>query len=417
MFVLYNCLLPLAVVILTPYLAFKFAVDSRFRTGLAERFGFLSRDLETAVEGKGPVWFHAASVGEVAGSAKLLGEIRRRWPEKRIIVSTFTSTGRETAKKVFDADGVFILPFDLPFLIGRVLKRIRPQLLIVMETELWPNLIIGANNRGTPVVLVNGRISARSFGGYRFFRPLLKRLFGAMSLLLARSEEDRGRMVSLGADPAMVRVTGNLKFDIDTGCNPLEFMEGVEGPLVIAGSTHKGEDAPLLDTYIELRKRHMSLKLVLAPRHPDRTGELERLLSERGIGYVKRSALSGRFSSDVLLLDTLGELPSLYRYGDAVFVGGSLVPVGGHNVLEPALSGKPVIFGPYMDNFREEAEILTSCGGSGSVKNPEELGRWIDRLLSDGKLRAEMGKRAKETVLKNQGATERTLQEISRLLA
>lgn len=429
MLFLYNFILQLSFLLLSPIILIKLLTDKRYRVGLSERFGIIPSGVLNSLKGHRPIWFHASSVGEVMASVRLLEGIRERWPEKKLLVSTFTPTGKETAKAKLQsavgsrqsavkgiADNVIFLPLDLPWVVGRVLRKVNPSVLILMETELWPNMISKAGNMGIPVVVVNGRISDRSYGKYWFISPLLKRAFNCIKRFLMQSDADAQRIVTLGADPSKVAVTGNIKFDLKAVYSDMQFMNEWGGPLLIAGSTHKGEDAPLLAMYKGLRGNYPDLKLLLAPRHLDRIAEVEGILGEKGLEYVKRSQIKENVDSSIMLLDTLGELASFYRYGDIVFVGGSLVPVGGHNILEPALYGRPVIFGPHIENFRDAARILIDSGGGIKVNDADELKNRIERLLSDGVLRDSIGKKAREAVMNNQGATERTLDELSKYI-
>jgi 3-deoxy-D-manno-octulosonic-acid transferase len=425
MLLLYNTILSLSLLLLSPFIFFKLLTDRRYRIGLSERLGFIPDTVLSSIEGNRPIWFHAASVGEVIASVRLLEKNRERRPERKLLVSTFTPTGKKAAReKLLEArgqepgvrriaDGVIFIPLDLPFVVDRALKRVNPSALILMETELWPNLITTAGRMGIPVVVVNGRISDRSYGKYWFISPLLKRVFGHITRFLMQSEGDAQRIVTLGAEPSKVSVTGNIKFDIRVPEGSIGFMDEWEGPVLIAGSTHRGEDSQIIDIHKELKARHPALKLVIAPRHLERVGKVEGILKEKGLQYERRSRVSGRLGAPILLLDTLGELASFYKYGDIVFIGGSLVPVGGHNILEPALYGRPVIFGPHMENFRDSARIVTESGGGVMVRDFDELKGWIERLLSDDGLRISMGILAKDSVLKSQGATERTLEQLA----
>lgn len=412
MLALYNLLL----LLLLPLLLLKSLTNRKYRTGLKERFGFLPRTILKAACDDRPIWFHAASVGEVLASVRLIESIKKKWPEKKLLVSTFTPTGNETAREKLSVDGVIYFPIDIPFIVRSILKKIRPEIIILMETELWPNFINHSGFMGIPVIVVNGRISERSYRRYQHLRPLLKRMFPRITLLIMQSEEDAARITSLGAAPEKVEIAGNIKYDFPAEERKLSFLEKWDGKVLAAGSTHQGEDAIILDIFIGLKSKYPDLKLVLAPRHPERTHEIEKLLKERDLTYDKRSEITDHIKSSLLLVDTLGELSSLYRYSDAVFVGGSLVPVGGHNVFEPALYGKPIIFGPHMENFLEISHILVECGGGLQVKNAEELKNNIDRLLSDSGLGYDMGKKAKAAVLKNQGATEKTVEAIAGII-
>ena len=409
MLFLYNTLIILSILLFSPVILYKLLTDKRYRTGLSERLGNIPDAVIDAMAGQRPIWFHAASVGEVIASQKLLEGIRERFPGRRLLVSTFTPTGNEAAKEKLKADGVIFLPLDFPWAVNRAVKKVNPSTLILMETELWPNLIRKAGSMGIPVVLVNGRISDTSYGKYWFISPLLKKVFESITLFLMQSEGDAGRVITLGAEQSKVTVTGNIKFDLKPADKDIGFMDNWGGPVLLAGSTHKGEDAPILDIYKGLRERYPALKLVLAPRHLDRVREVEGILKEKGLQFVRRSEVSEKIELPILLLDTLGELATFYKYGTIVFIGGSLIPVGGHNPLEPALYGKPVLFGPHMENFRDSARILEESGGGARVDNPEGLNNRIDRLLSDIDLRQTMGNNARQAVLKNQGATERTM--------
>ena len=415
-FFLYNLILFLSLLLLSPIILFKLIFDKRYRIGLSERLRNIPDAVIGAMSGQRPIWFHAASVGEVIASQKLLEGIRERFPGRRLLVSTFTPTGNEAAREKLKADGVIFLPLDFPWAVNMAVKKINPSILILMETELWPNLIRKAGSIGIPLVVVNGRISDRSYGKYWFISPLLKKVFESITLFLMQSEGDAGRIITLGAEASRVTVTGNIKFDMELKNSRISFMEKWEGPVFIAGSTRMGEDSPLLDIYRELREKHPFLKLVIAPRHLERIKEVEGILEEKGLQYVRRSQIKERIEGTVLLLDTLGELASMYKYADVVFMGGSLVPVGGHNPVEPAGYGRPVLFGPHMENFRESARILTESGGGIMVTDEAELKGWVDKLLSDKELCGSLGEKAREAVLKNQGATERTLDALSRYI-
>lgn len=413
MLFLYNLVLIFLVIISSPIFIYKMIVDKRYRIGLSERLGFLPNSVLAAFDGNQPIWFHAASVGEVNASVRLLEKVRERWPDRKLLVSTFTPTGNIAAREKLKADGVIFLPMDLPFVVGRVLKKVNPSTLILMETELWPNLITKAGRMGIPVVMVNGRISDRSYGKYWLISPLLRKVFDYVRLFLMQSDGDAQRIVMLGAEPSKVSVTGNIKFDVRVPVNEIPFMNDWNGPVFVAGSTHRGEEAQILDIYKDLQGRYGSMKLILAPRHLERIMEVQEILAEKGLQYVRRSEVSGKLASSILLLDTLGELASFYKYGTIVFIGGSLVPVGGHNPLEPAILGRPVLFGPYMENFRDIAQILVDSGGGDRANNAEELRGWIDRLLADENLCSSMGNRARQAVLQNRGAVERTVVAIA----
>lgn len=415
LYFLYNLLLPLLIILLSPFILIKIISDKSWRKDFWQRF-FIGQSISSGLANDSPIWFHAASVGEVNASVKLLSEIRKRWPGQKLVVSTFTPTGKEAAKEKLGADAAFFLPLDLPFAVKGTIKRINPKIVILMETEIWPNLIRQCGVRQIPLVIVNGRISDKSFGKYGLVRPLLREVFCFVSLILTQSEESKNRFESLGAEGDRVIATGNLKFDMQIKGKPVGAIESWGGPVFIAGSTRDEEEEKVIAAYLKAREKHDNLKLVLAPRHLHRTAEVEQLLSEKGLPFEKFSQLKESISEDVLLVDTLGELSSLYFYGDIVFVGGSLVPLGGQNMLEPALCGKPVLFGPSVENFREAARILTEGGGALMVANSDELGEALIKLLDDPSLTLSMGARAKASVENHTGATEKTINALARFL-
>ncbi|MDT8317978.1 MAG: 3-deoxy-D-manno-octulosonic acid transferase [bacterium] len=416
MYFLYNSILFIFLLILSPLILFKVIRGGGGTRELSQRLGMVSADLPEAVKGGGAVWFHAASVGEVLASAALIEKIRHRWPEKSLLVSTFTATGNKAAIRKLNADAVIFLPFDLAPIVKRLLLKIRPSLLILMETELWPGLITEASSIGTPVVVVNGRISDSSFGKYKMLGPLIKGALSRLRLVLTQSSIDSERLAALGVDSARLHETGNVKFDMSVDNSEISFFKEWGHPLFIAGSTRDGEEPYIFEVYLKLREIHPGLRLLLAPRHIERAGEIARMMDERGLDYTLRSKVKGKAKSQLILLDTLGELSSCYKYADLVFIGGSLVPMGGQNMLEPALQGKPVLFGPYIENFREAAAVLTKGGGAVMVKDAEDLLKWSGRLLADDKLRHQMGAKARETVLLNRGATAKTVDMLAGII-
>ncbi len=402
--------------LLSPLIFFKVIRGGGGFRELSQRLGIFSKNLPEVFKSGGAVWFHAASVGEVLASAALIEKIRLRWPDKRLIVSTFTATGNKAAIQKLKVDAVIFLPLDLAPIVKRLLLNIKPSALILMETELWPSLITEAASIGTSVIVVNGRISDSSFGKYKILRPLIRGTLGRLSLVLTQSSIDSERLAELGVDSARLQETGNIKFDMSIDNSKISFLEEWGHPIFIAGSTRDGEEPYILNAYLKLRETHPALKLLLAPRHIERAGDIARMMDEKGLVYSRRSDEKRGAESQVILLDTLGELSSCYKYGDIVFIGGSLVPMGGQNMLEPALQGKPVLFGPHVENFREAALVLTKGGGAVMVKDSEDLLKWLDRLLVDGKLRQQMGAKAREAALLNRGATEKTVDMLAPFL-
>ncbi|MGH7847004.1 MAG: 3-deoxy-D-manno-octulosonic acid transferase, partial [Candidatus Binatia bacterium] len=336
------------------------------------------------------------------------------------------ATGVEMARKMGAADATIFFPVDHPLIVRRALQAFDPMLVIFLETEIWPNYLWVAHRRGIPVLLLSGRISARSLRRYRWFSWLFGRAVRCFSALGVQTESDAQRMAALGADRSRIAITGSLKYDIDrtgsvNGNGKLEGYFLPEGPsprsLWVAGSTHDGEETIILDAYRVLKSRFPGLLLVLAPRHPHRFGEVEKLLQKRRVRYVKKSDVADRMPpSDVLLLDSMGELSSFYALADATFVGGSLVNAGGHNILEPARLRKPVFFGPYMGNFAEAAAEMEQKGGGVTVRTKEELARELEKVLADSQLAETMGDSAHCVVARHGGVLAQSMQLVSRYL-
>lgn len=372
-----------------------------------------------------PVWIHGASVGEMGVIAPFLVQLKTLMPGKNIVLSTMTATGQKRAGEVFSnkTAGIFFLPLDFWFAQKSALKRVSPGALVLTETEIWPNLIRQCQKQKVPAFLVNARISARSFKYYHALRFLFGPLLNSLKLVACQSKEDAERYLALGVSKEIVTVTGNLKYDGIKG--PVSAQEKLElrkgfglGPedlVFAAGSTREGEEALILEAWqniiTNLKLRIDNLKLVIAPRHPGRFSEVEKLLIAQNLNYAKRSGQkSGGTSNDfnVLLLDTIGELVSAYAASDMAFVGGSLVPVGGHNPLEPAALGLPVIFGPHMFNAKESAEGLLACGGAMKVKDAGELKAALAEFLGNQDKRISTGAKARTYVDSNRGVSKLT---------
>jgi 3-deoxy-D-manno-octulosonic-acid transferase len=386
---------------------------------LGQRLGRIGEGLPLEPRG----WIHAVSVGESAVAVPLVEGIRQRWPELSIVVSTITPTGaRIVAERLAGRAVHRYFPVDLPGPVRRALDAARPRFFIAIETELWPNFLRALAARRIPAMIANGRISDRSFRRYHRVRWLMRRVLADVSVFAMQSEEDARRIVALGAPPERVVVTGNLKSDLLPEASDDEAWRqrlglGPGNRLWIAGSTHRGEEALALDAFVHAKARFPGLALLLAPRHPERAGEVEELIRARGLVAVRRSRLpQDAARGTIVILDTVGELAQLYALAEIVFVGGSLVPIGGHNMLEPAMRGKPVLFGPHTSNFREGAELLQMSGGGLVVKDGDELARELTRLLEDGDLASRMGRGAREAFVGRQGALSATLDLIARHL-
>ncbi|MBI3031216.1 MAG: 3-deoxy-D-manno-octulosonic acid transferase [Candidatus Rokubacteria bacterium] len=420
MYLLYTCLLGLLVLLYAPVFVLRRLVAQGAGVGLLQRLGYRSAGLPPEPR----CWIHAVSVGEVMAAVPLVHAVRRRWPELHPVVTTVTPTGARVVKDRLEPAATHrYFPLDFPGAVARALAAVKPRFFIALETEIWPNFFRGLQRRGIPAMIANGRISDRSFRRYRLVRPVMRRILAGIAIFGMQSAEDARRIIALGAPPERVVVTGNLKSDAvpnEPGAEQLwRRLMGLTGgePVWIAGSTHRGEEELLLEAFVSLRRRHPSLVLVLAPRHPERVPEVERLIRGRGLTSVRRTALPRARDTDaVIVLDTVGELPQLYQLSRVVFVGGSLVPLGGHNMLEPALRRKAVVFGPHTTNFREGAELLVTAGAALVVRDAKELAGALDRLLSDPALTATMGEAAFEAVAGRQGAVLQTLELIERFL-
>jgi len=421
-FLTYNILLTFCLLLAIPYFLLRSLVQNRFRKSLLQRMGFFQSS-----SFKRPIWVHAASVGEVRCSIPLLRKIKKECPHSKIILTTMTSTGNKTAKTFLpEANQVLFIPIDHPLVIRRALQKIQPCLLLIAETELWPNLLRSCGKKGIPIVLFNGRISQKSFQRYLFFKFFFKQCLKYISCFLMQTEEDRARIIEMGGEPQKAKAVGNLKFDQTFPSFTSEAMAemskslGLRGneDILIAGSTHSGEEEILVSLYKELKESDPHLVLILAPRHLERLEEVENILNKESLSWQRKTSFLMRGSgsdqeqSRVILLDTMGELIGLYGLGTLVFVGGSLVPVGGHNPLEPLLFRKCVFFGPYMFNFLEISSRLIEMGGAIQVSGKEDLCTQTKRLLFDRKTRKEIGEKGYQFLQKHQGATDRMFEEI-----
>ncbi|HET9490425.1 MAG TPA: 3-deoxy-D-manno-octulosonic acid transferase [Methylomirabilota bacterium] len=375
--------------------------------------------------GNGPVaWVHAVSVGEAIAAAPLVEGLRRAYPELPVVVTTVTETGARVVRERFaDAAVHRFFPLDLPGAARRVIGAINPAFLVCMETELWPNTLRILAQRGVPVMVANGRLSDRSFHRYALVRRLLRTVLDDVRVFAMQSQEDARRIIALGASAERVFVTGNLKNEaMPDPAGSVELWSRMLGlgpgqRVWIAGSTHRGEEEAVLAAHARARESCPDLVLVVAPRHPERVPEVLGLVAARGWPAVRRSELPRQRPGDaVIVVDTVGELAPIYAVADVVFLGGSLVPVGGHNMLEAALRRKPVLFGPHTTNFRDAAATLTREGGGLVVADAEALADELIRLLKDDDLRARLGTRAYEAVASRQGAVQATLDLVAQFL-
>lgn len=472
MYLIYSFLLTLAAIGLLPYFAYQAFVNRKYLSNFRERLGHLPECLSTEAEDRRPaIWLHAVSVGEALAALPLVKALGERFPDHRLIVSTTTATGQQVARARLAADGYCYFPFDWRFAVRRALDCIRPQAVVLMESELWPNFLRECRLRGVPVVVANGRVSDRSFARSRRFgfllRPLQRRMLADVTHLAMQSEADAMRIRELGAPEKHISVSGNIKYDVGTGYRAeaeaqaarLAALLALDNrPLIVAGSTSDGEEELVIAAFEKLRKETPAaehVRLLIAPRHPERFDAVARLLDSTRLRYVRRSALaqakeqatvhaeaaSGAVKSvgtssahtgaapskaartaDVILLDSIGELAALYSAASVVFVGGSLMPKGGHNILEPARHARPVVVGPHMENFRDITEeflrrdAVVQLGGGNDEELSDALCRAFAELLSDEERARTLGENARRAVEDNRGATAHTVEVIARLL-
>lgn len=406
-----------------PYWIFQMAVRGKYRQGFLERVGRVPARLRLPAASEQSIWVHAVSVGEVLAVAALVKELERSDQGARVFVSTTTDTGQALARKKFGEENVFYFPMDFAFAIRPYLRALRPKMMVIAETEFWPNFLRVADESGAKVAVVNARISDRSWPRYRRFRSLLAKVLAHVDLFLAQSEEDAARLKDIGAAEARVHVTGNLKFDIPAPETPAivgalrkSIAENHDGPVLVCGSTVEGEEPLLLKAFENVLVRHPRAVMVLAPRHPERFPAVGALLEKMSIRFQRRSLWQGEaLGGGVLLLDTIGELASLYSLADVAFIGGSLVPRGGHNIIEPAQFGVAIVVGNHTENFRDIVRLFDSRKAV-CIVGPAELPLVLMDLLANEDERKAMGRRAAETLKSQVGATERTARELIRLL-
>jgi 3-deoxy-D-manno-octulosonic-acid transferase len=389
------------------------------RSNFPSRLGF-GLDRIPAGAGEPSIWVHSVSVGETLAAAPFIRSLLADKPSARIILSTVTLTGQETANKtVGDAvSAVCYFPFDLSFVCSRFLDRIRPSVVVILETEIWPNFLAECGAREIPVVILNARLSEKSFRGYRRLSGLFRRVLANVCAIGAQSSGDAARFAELMGTGECISATGNMKYDMaipKTDPELASIMNRVRekgGRWLVAGSTHEGEESAILSGFSRARESEKGLHLLLAPRHPERFEKVARLCVEAGLFPLRRTRIAEEGFPDgvsVLLLDTVGELSGAYAMADIAFVGGSLVPVGGHNILEPACFGVPVMTGTHMHNFREMAEMFRREDAAAFIEAPEAFGYGLVRLLADPDAASRMGQRGRSLMLANQGATARNV--------
>jgi len=413
MFVLYEVLLYLVFVLALPFFLITGLLRGKYLANFPERIGFYR-----SPSAPHDLWIHAVSVGETLASRPVVDEVLRRRPGTSIVFTTTTLTGQAQARRLFPEATITYFPFDFSASVRRFLDHHRPRVFAAMETEIWPNVTRLSRARGLRLMLANGRLSDRSFPRYRIFRPIVSRILRNYDRVLVRDAGDRERFIAIGAPAEAVETTGNVKFDFALDDKPLPIRAELESLIagrrvLVLGSTREGEEEmilPLLKPFIE---KHDAFAII-APRKPERFDAVAAMMP-----MVRRSQLDNRqqTTDNVLLLDTVGELTRIYPFATVAFVGGSLVPTGGHNPIEPAAAGVPVCFGPHMTNFREIASTFLENDAAVEVRSPEELIAFATRMFDDPTARRAYGERARNTVDQNRGAAARTAERIVELLA
>jgi 3-deoxy-D-manno-octulosonic-acid transferase len=444
MYMLYSLLTAAGMLLLSPYFLIRALVRGKDLGNLPERLGWTFphalRKTSGSEENRKAIWIHAVSVGEVLAALPLARLLKLRYPQRRLVISTTTTTGQKIARERMDfADAIFYFPLDWTRPVRRALRRTQASLVLIVETEIWPNFLRECRRANVPVVFVNGRLSQRSFGGFLravsysggMLGSFLGKILNDASLFLMQGEEDAARLLALGAPKDRVVVTGNLKYDLG---NPpesalsawleAELARSMRRPVLIAGSVMQEEETMVLGAFSDVEREFPAALLILAPRKPDQFDHAAAIIAQTGREVVRRReiSLNGASSAalakpgNVFLLDSLGELAGIYAFADAVFVGGSLVPAGGHNILEPAAFGKVPVYGPFMENFREMAAAFLEAGASIRVTSSDELGAAWRGLLQDPDRAARMGASAKAVVDRNRGATQRVLDRLEKII-
>ncbi|MCZ6512952.1 MAG: hypothetical protein O6857_03405 [Nitrospinae bacterium] len=412
----YNIIIAAALLLLSPYGLIRGVLDSAFRTELIQRL----RQWKSVPPQTGSLWVHASSVGEVRVAVLLIQALQRKFPGRAVVLSTFTQTGEALARDALGCP-VFRLPLDLPFLIRPLLKRLDPAILILIEAEFWPNLLRACFRKQIPVMLANGRLSAKSFLRYRKLKPWFLWLTAAVRVFAMRSQTEADRLLQLGIEPYRVKVAGNMKFDaLSAEAAPALKVPQIGENTVIFGSTRPGEERAIAKAISQFRQNPLNWKFIIAPRHMQRCREVEGILRDSGLTVTRHSELqkvADNGPAPVVLVDTLGVLNDYYRTGKVAYVGGGFDPKhGGHNIVEPALWGLPVLYGKHMGNFEEEARLLAESGGGIPIERPEDLAQVLATLLSDPKEIQRRGALAAETVERQQGAVDRHVDGIQSLL-
>ena len=425
MYLLYNLALLAYFAACAPLVGYRAWRHGKPVGRIADRLGRPPADVNP--DRRPSIWIHAVSVGEVLAARALVGRLRERYPAHRLLVSTTTTTGQHVARQLGPAvDAVFYAPLDFPPCVAGTLGRAAPELLVLVDTEVWPNLLRACRRRGVRTLIVNGRISDRSYRGYRLVRGFMRRALAGVDRVCAQNDLWGRRFVALGVPRERLTVTGSLKFD---AADDAVAVAGADGllrtfafaagrPVIVAASTLRGEEEPVLRAFGRIRRTHAGALLIIAPRHPERFADAVEAAARQGFAVARRTALDPDAAPDaeVIVLDTIGELARLFPLATVVFVGGSLVPAGGHNILEPAVFGKAILFGPHMENFAGVADLFVARGAAWQVGSERELGEAVETLLADSARREALGAAARALVDANRGARRETLAAVRELL-
>jgi 3-deoxy-D-manno-octulosonic-acid transferase len=429
MYLVYSLLLSLGLIVLIPHFIIQALAHGKYITGLRQRLGSVP-----PVNGKPVIWLHCVSVGETQAARPLAKRLRQQFPQHDLVVSTITLTGQNLARDVFrnEAASVFYFPFDWRWTVRRALKAVNPAVVLIMETELWPNFLRECKIRRIPVAVVNGRISRQSYGRYKLIKAFLRRVLSSLSIAVMQSETDAQRLEELGMPKKKLFTAGNLKFDAELASELTSKTEELrsrfavkpEVSFILAASTHAPEEEILLESIQKLRQKQ-PVRLMLAPRHPERFNEVAGLVQKSGLTWTRRTNApdANDANATVILLDTIGELPATYELADIVFVGGSIVDKGGHNVLEPAAVGATVVTGAHTHNFHAIVELMNEAGALvqlpalAAAAASDEIASVFEKLLANPAQREDLGRRAKQLIIANQGAADRTMQLIAPLFS
>jgi len=422
MYALYSALLALLLILALPYWLLQMLRHGKYRAGLRQRLGSVPPALAQP-SSQPTIWVHAVSVGEVVASSAVVEGLRHEFPSHRVVVSTTTSTGQKLAAKRFGAETVFYFPLDFAFALRPYLTALRPELCVIAETEFWPNFLRLARQSGARIAIINCRISNRSYPRYKRLRPLLAKALANVDLFLAQTQEDRQRLAEIGADKAKTAVAGNLKFDVAPPPEPAivtslraAFTASGAAPVLVCGSTLDREEGALLSTIRNILATHPKAVMILAPRHPERFDQVATLVDQLGFRMWRRSLWSGEpVAGGVLLLDSIGELAAIYSLATVAFVGGSLVPRGGHNILEPALHGVPIVTGTHFENFRDIVDFFLSRKAV-RVVSLADLPLVLIELIENADERTSLGRNALAALESQRGATARTIHALAELI-